>query len=79
MVLYGSKVWIIIKLLLLLLLLLLFSIIIRSNKGLINAFEHWELRLVQGVSLKILSSEVKGNKTKEMNYSSLIDHCIYFY
>ena len=39
----------------------------------------WELRLVQGVSLKILGSEAKGNKTKEMNYSSLIDHCIYFY
>ena len=28
---------------------------------------------MQGVSLKILGSEAKGNKTKEMNYSSLID------
>ena len=38
----------------------------RSNQGLINAFEHWswELRWVQGVSLKILSSEAKGNNKK---------------
>ena len=59
-----------------------YIIIIRSNKGLINTFEHkwsWELRLVQGVCLKIIGSEAKGNKTKEMNYFSLTDHCIYFY
>ena len=31
----------------------------------------WELRLVQGVSLKILGAETKGNNTKEMNYSFL--------
>ena len=39
----------------------------RSKQGLINAFEHWswELRLVQGVSLKILGSETKGNYTKK--------------
>ena len=38
----------------------------RSNQGLINTFEHWswELRWVQGVSLKILSSEAKGNNKK---------------
>ena len=44
-------------------------VIARSNQGLINAFEHWswELRLVQGVSWKILGSEAKENKTKEIN------------
>ena len=38
-------------------------VITRSNQELINAFEHWswELRLVQGVSLKILGSEAKRN------------------
>ena len=48
-------------------------VIARSNQGLINAFKHWsqELRLGQGVSLKILGLEAKENKTKEINYSSL--------
>ena len=57
-------------------------VIARSNQGLINAFEHWswELKLVRGVSLKILGSEAKGNKTKEMNYSSLNrSQCIFFF
>ena len=56
-------------------------VIARSNQGLLNAFEHWlwELKLVRGVSLKILGSEAKGNKTKEMNYSSLNwSQCIFF-
>ena len=41
-------------------------VITGSNQGLINAFERWswELRLVEGVSLKILGSEATGNKTK---------------
>ena len=48
-------------------------VIARSNQGLLNAFEHWswELRLLQDVSLKILGSEAKENKRKEINYSSL--------
>ena len=55
--------------------------IARSNQGLINAFEHWsrELRLVQGVSLKILGSEAEENKSKEINYSSLNrSQCVFF-
>ena len=59
-------------------------VIARSNQGLINAFEHWswELRLVQGVSLKILGSEAKENKTKEINnyYSSVNrSQCVFFF
>ena len=55
----------------------------RSNQGLINAFEHWswELRLVQGVSLKILSSEAKGNNKKrhEIFFPQNRSQCVLFF
>ena len=55
----------------------------RSNQGLINAFEHWswELRLVQGVSLKILSSEAKGNNKKrhEIFFPQNQSQCVLFF
>ena len=59
------------------------QLLTRSNQGLIKAFEHWswELRLVQGVSLKILSSEAKGNNKKrhEVFFPQNRSQCVLFF